>query len=176
MGRLVVTTATNVSRVPHSSASFAPSWGFYRKPKRKRLDKYLETGRNMTVLKLTTRSITLFIVAQTRTKTPALRTIVAAIFFTGFRLDFQSMGIGINMRYGSVSRFPAKVTAMTGFEMAGWHVSRCRVSIYLSAQDRMVISLPGSGLICQFLWNGWHALKIVMTLARKLPMTRTNPT
>jgi hypothetical protein len=82
------------------------------------------------VLELTTRSITLLIVAQTRINTPALRTIVAAIFFTGLRLDFQSMGIGINMRYGSVRRFPAKVTAMTGFEMAGWHVSRGMISVY----------------------------------------------
>lgn len=79
-------------------------------------------------LELTTRRKTLLIVAQTRTKTPELRTIVAAIFFKGFRLDCQSIGIGMNMRYGSVMRFEAKVTAMTGVEMAGWHTSRGIVS------------------------------------------------
>lgn len=79
-------------------------------------------------MKLTTRRKTLLIVAQTRTKTPELSTIVAASFFKGFRLDCQSIGIGMNMRYGSVIRFEANVTAMTGVEMAGWHTSRGIVS------------------------------------------------
>lgn len=83
---------------------------------------------NAGILELTTRSETLLIVAQTRIKTPELRTIVAAIFLIGFRLDCQSIGIGINMRYGSVRRFEAKVTATTGVEMAGWHTSRGIVS------------------------------------------------
>lgn len=86
------------------------------------------SGGNADILELTTRRKTLLIVAQTRIKTPELRTIVAAIFFKGFRLDFQSIGIGMNMRYGSVMRFEAKVTAMTGVEMAGWHTSRGIVS------------------------------------------------
>lgn len=127
MGRLVVTTATNVSRVPHSLASCAPSSGSYEKRPIK-LDKYLRAGAMRIYLELTTRRKTLLIVAQTRTKTPELRTIVAAIFFKGFRLDCQSIGIGMNMRYGSVMRFEAKVTAMTGVEMAGWHTSRGIVS------------------------------------------------
>lgn len=86
------------------------------------------SGGTAHILELTTRRKTLLIVAQTRTKTPELRTIVAAIFFKGFRLDCQSIGIGMNMRYGSVMRFEAKVTAMTGVEMAGWHTSRGIVS------------------------------------------------
>lgn len=69
-------------------------------------------------------------VAHTRTKIPAPSTRVAATFFAGFKLDFQSMGIGMSMRYGSVIRFPAKVTAMTGLEMAGWHTSSREVSRY----------------------------------------------
>ena len=84
----------------------------------------------MNILKLTTRRKTLLIVAQTRMKTPELSTIVAATFFKGFRLDFQSIGIGMNMRYGSVMRFAAKVTPMTGVEMAGWHTARGIVSRY----------------------------------------------
>jgi hypothetical protein len=73
---------------------------------------------------------TLLRVAQTRIKTPALSMIVVAIFFKSFRLDVQSMGIGMNMRYGSVIRFAAKVTAMIGLAMAGWHTSRGTVSRY----------------------------------------------
>jgi hypothetical protein len=54
---------------------------------------------------------------------PALRTIVVAIFLMTLRLDFQSIGIGMKIRYGSVRRLAAKVTAMTGLEIAGWHTS-----------------------------------------------------
>jgi hypothetical protein len=64
------------------------------------------------------------IVAQTRTKTPALRMTVVAIFLMNLRLDFQSIGIGMKIRYGSVRRFAANVTAMTGLEIAGWQTSR----------------------------------------------------
>lgn len=62
-------------------------------------------------------------VAQTSTKIPALRTMVVAIFLINFRLDFQSIGIGMKIRYGSVRRFAAKVTAITGLAIAGWHTS-----------------------------------------------------
>lgn len=68
---------------------------------------------------LTTNRKTLLIVAHTRIKIPAPSTIVTAIFFTSLRLDFQSIGIGIKTKYGSVARFAAKVAAITGFEMAG---------------------------------------------------------
>jgi hypothetical protein len=54
---------------------------------------------------------------------PALRTMVVATFLMSLRLDFQSIGIGMNIRYGSVRRLAAKVTAMTGLEIAGWHTS-----------------------------------------------------
>lgn len=66
---------------------------------------------------------TLLMVAQTSTNTPALRTMVTATFFKVFKLDFQSIGIGTRMRYGSVARFAANVTQMTGIEMAGWQTS-----------------------------------------------------
>jgi hypothetical protein len=84
---------------------------------------------------LTAKRTTLLNVAQTRTKTPAPSTIVAAIFFMSFRLDCQSMGTGIKMRYGSVARFPAKVAAMTGLEMAGWHTPRDAISNYWKDKD-----------------------------------------
>jgi hypothetical protein len=70
---------------------------------------------------------TLLIVAQTRTNTPALRTMVTAIFFNNLRLDCQSIGIGMKMRYGSVARFAAKVTHIMGMEIAGWQTSRVRM-------------------------------------------------
>jgi hypothetical protein len=54
---------------------------------------------------------------------PALRTIVVASFLMSFRLDFQSIGIGMKIKYGSVRRLAAKVTAMTGVEIAGWQTS-----------------------------------------------------
>jgi hypothetical protein len=76
------------------------------------------------ISRLTTKIKILLRVAQTRTKTPALSTTVVAIFFKSLRLDFQSIGIGMSMRYGSVREFAAKVTAMTGLEIAGWHTSR----------------------------------------------------
>lgn len=66
-------------------------------------------------------------VAQTSTKTPALRTMVTAIFFNVFKLDFQSIGIGTKIKYGSVARFAAKVTQMMGIEIAGWQMSRERM-------------------------------------------------
>jgi hypothetical protein len=67
---------------------------------------------------------TLLIVAQTSTNTPALRTMVTAILFNSFRLDFQSIGIGMKIRYGSVARFAAKVTQIMGMEIAGWQTSK----------------------------------------------------
>jgi hypothetical protein len=70
---------------------------------------------------------TLLMVAQTSTNTPALRTMVTATFFNNLRLDFQSIGIGIKMRYGSVARFAAKVTHIMGMEIAGWQTSRVRM-------------------------------------------------
>lgn len=62
---------------------------------------------------------TLLRVAQTRMNTPAPRTMVVATFFMSLRLDFQSIGMGMKMRYGSVRRFAANVTEMTGLDIAG---------------------------------------------------------
>lgn len=67
---------------------------------------------------LTTRTKTLLSVAQTRTNTPALRTMVAAIFFNSLSWDPQSMGMGMKIRYRSVTMFEAKVTQTIGREMA----------------------------------------------------------
>ena len=44
---------------------------------------------------------------------------VVAIFLMSFRLDLHSIGMGMKIRYGSVRRFAANVTAMTGFAIAG---------------------------------------------------------
>ncbi len=91
---------------------------------------------------LTTNRKTLLSVAQTRMNIPALRTMVVATFLISLRLDFQSIGIGIKIRYGSVRRLAAKVTAMTGVEIAGWHTSggrnRCKndCMIYRSIRSK----------------------------------------
>jgi hypothetical protein len=69
--------------------------------------------------------------AKTMMRIPALSTIVAAIFFKSFKLDFHSMGRGIMKRYTSVVTFETNVTQRMGFEIAAWH------------------TLPGFGLICQ---------------------------
>jgi hypothetical protein len=68
--------------------------------------------------RFTTRTKTLFKIAQTRTKIPAPRTIVEAIFFNTFKLDCHNMGRGIAMRYISVETLEANDTQMMGLEMA----------------------------------------------------------
>ena len=68
---------------------------------------------------LTVMRKTLFRVAQTRTKIPAPSTMVVATFLMSFRLDVQSMGIGMKMRYGSVMTLAMKVTHMIALEIAG---------------------------------------------------------
>lgn len=125
-------TATKVSRVPHSSATAAPWSGFWTW----HMNVSFKLVNSKFVLGLggglTTSRKTLFRVAQTRIKIPALRTIVVAIFLMSLRLDFQSMGIGMKMRYGSVIRFAAKVTPITGLAIAGWHTSSAEAGVSIS--------------------------------------------
>ena len=68
--------------------------------------------------RLTTRTNTLFNVAQTRTKIPEPRTILEAIFFMVFKLDPQSIGRGMAIRYMSVETLEANEAQTMGFEMA----------------------------------------------------------
>jgi hypothetical protein len=85
--------------------------------------------------------------------TPALSTRVAASFFIGLRVDCHSIGMGIRKRKISVDTFPTNMTQTIGFETAAWHI------------------FPGSGLICQYAWNGRHDRNIVMIRAMKvIPM------
>jgi hypothetical protein len=51
---------------------------------------------------------------------------VDAIFFISLRLDFQSMGIGMVIRYMSVETFAAKETQTIGLDTAAWHISEGR--------------------------------------------------
>lgn len=71
----------------------------------------------------------LFNVAQTKTKIPALRTMVEAIFLISLRVDSQSSGMGIRIRYMSVETFAANDVQMIGKEMAAWQESRDTVSL-----------------------------------------------
>lgn len=48
---------------------------------------------------------------------------VAAIFLRSFSRDFQSMGMGISMRYISVETLEAKEDQMMGLDMAAWQTS-----------------------------------------------------
>lgn len=73
----------------------------------------------------------LFSVAQIMISRPALSSIVVANFFTSFKLDPHSMGMGMKRRYISVATFDTKDTHMMGIEMPAWQ------------------TFPGSGLICQ---------------------------
>lgn len=73
----------------------------------------------------------------------------------------------------------AKEAQMIGSETAAWQASgECdcqRTTDRMKSQSKANL-LPGSGLICQYLWNGRQAEKIVITLTRKVAMTRPNPT
>jgi hypothetical protein len=60
----------------------------------------------------------LFSIAQMIINTPALNTSVAAIFFNTLKLDFHSIGIGIQMRNMSVETFETKDTHRMGIEIA----------------------------------------------------------
>lgn len=49
---------------------------------------------------------------------PAPRTMVDAIFFSGRKLDCQSIGSGIDMRYKSVEALAVKDVQTIGLEIA----------------------------------------------------------
>lgn len=70
---------------------------------------------------LTTMTYVLFKIAQTMMSTPALSTIVAAIFFKVLKLDFQSIGIGSSKIMTSVTTFATNDTQTIGFDIAAWH-------------------------------------------------------
>lgn len=74
---------------------------------------------------------TLFRIAQTMMRTPALSTSVAATFFKSLKLDFHSIGIGKSKIRTSVDTFETNDTQRIGFETAAWQ------------------TFPGLGLICQ---------------------------
>lgn len=57
------------------------------------------------------------------TKTPPPKTKINEIFLFISRFALHSMGIGIDIRYMSVSTFKITVTYRSIFEMAGWQKS-----------------------------------------------------
>jgi hypothetical protein len=81
--------------------------------------------------RLTIMTLTLFRIAHTTIKTPALTTSVAANFLRVRKLDFHSIGIGSRSMQTSVVTFKMNDTQRIGFETAAWQ------------------ALPGFGLICQ---------------------------
>jgi hypothetical protein len=66
---------------------------------------------------------TVLTIAQTRTKIPAPKTREEAIFSKRRRLDPQSRGRGIMIRYMSVETLAAKVDHTTGRDTAAWQTS-----------------------------------------------------
>lgn len=115
MGRLVVTTATKVSRVPHWPAALAPFSGSYQ---------IRSIWCSMSpCIQLTTSTNMLLSVAHTRTKMPAHKTMVDAIFFMTLRVEPQRSGIGIIIRYRSVTILVAKDDHTIGKDMAAWQES-----------------------------------------------------
>lgn len=58
-------------------------------------------------------------IAHATTNRPPLKRMIKPIFFTGFKLDCQSMGTGMEIRYRSVMTFMERYTQMTSFDTAG---------------------------------------------------------
>lgn len=98
MGRFVVTIATNVSRTAQEPASWAPLMGSYKVCQYKEWD--MGAVRSQGCLTVTMRTHRK--VAQAMTRIPPPNRIIKPTFFSGLRLDFQSIGRGIDSRYTSV--------------------------------------------------------------------------
>jgi hypothetical protein len=62
-------------------------------------------------------------VAQMITKIPPLNRKINPAFFAGFRLECQSMGTGIDIKYKSVATLQDRKVQMTWLDTAGWHTS-----------------------------------------------------
>lgn len=61
--------------------------------------------------------------AQMTTKSPLLKSTIRPAFLAGFRVECQSIGTGIDIRYKSVATLHDRKVQMTWFETAGWHTS-----------------------------------------------------
>lgn len=98
---------------------------------------------------LTTTIIITRKMAQATTKNPPLNSSINATFFNGFKVDFQSIGTGMVIRYKSVAMLQARKVQTIWFEIAGWQASRETEQLAnrdtLDLWRMMLGSLPGSG-------------------------------
>ena len=100
----------------------------------------------------------------------------AVVQQTRQRVLWSRTGNGMDMRYMSVTTFKINVTYRLIFEMAGWQWSG-RVSLvrFCCGKVNAGSSLPGSGLICQFLWSGRQPRRIDRIVMMYVTPTATRP-
>jgi hypothetical protein len=92
------------------------------------------------------------------------------------KLDSHKRGIGMRIRYISVTILALNEAQMMGGDIAGWQapVDKHVISCWLPLVGEKVVP-PGFGLICQYFSNGMQARNTVKMEVRNVPMTSPNP-